>query len=75
MRRVASGKKGSACRRRPSRKITVARRSTRRARPGSSRSMPGPSASGIETPTTKRKNGKTMSVGVHPCHSACRSGG
>ncbi len=31
-------------------------------------------ASGMETPTTKRKNGKIMSVGVKPCHAACRRG-
>ena len=28
----------------------------------------------IETPTMNKKNGKTRSVGVAPCHSAWRSG-
>src|SRR5262245_30207692 len=34
-----------------------------------------PRASGMATPTMNRKNGKMRSVGVQPCHSACRSGG
>jgi hypothetical protein len=29
----------------------------------------------MDTPTMKRKNGKTRSVGVRPFHSACRKGG
>jgi len=28
----------------------------------------------IATPEIKRKEGNTRSVGVHPCHGACRSG-
>jgi hypothetical protein len=28
----------------------------------------------METPTIKRKKGKTKSVGVAPCHSACSKG-
>jgi hypothetical protein len=28
----------------------------------------------IETPTMKRKNGKTRSVGVYPFHCGCNSG-
>src|SRR5665647_630030 len=28
----------------------------------------------MEAPTTKRKNGNTRSVGVHPCQAACSSG-
>lgn len=31
-----------------------------------------PKAKGIATPRIKRKNGKTQSVGVHPCQSACK---
>ena len=34
-----------------------------------------PSENGIATPTISRKKGKTRSVGVHPCHFACWSGG
>lgn len=29
----------------------------------------------VVTPTINRKNGKTKSVGVQPCHSACSNGG
>lgn len=28
----------------------------------------------IDTPTMNRKNGKTISVGVAPCHLACKRG-
>lgn len=29
----------------------------------------------MDMPTINRKNGKTRSVGVQPCHSECLSGG
>ena len=32
-------------------------------------------ANGIAVPIIKIKNGKTKSVGVQPCHSACAKGG
>ncbi len=38
-------------------------------------SLSPPSESAVATPTMKRKNGNTRSVGVHPFHSACSSGG
>src|ERR1044072_7557806 len=43
-----------------------------RVAPPRSRRLPRPSV--IETPTMKRKNGKTRSVGVQPLHAACSSG-
>src|SRR5262245_16051451 len=77
MRIVEKSKNGIAWRSRPSAKITAARRSARAARtdrdsPASPRR---PIAKAIDTPTMNRKNGKTRSVGVQPCHSACWSGG
>jgi hypothetical protein len=33
-----------------------------------------PKEKGMATPTIKRKKGKMRSVGVHPCHWACRRG-
>ncbi len=74
MRRVARWNQGSACSKTPRAKIARDRHSTRPTSPAARSSSRGPSASGIDTPTMKRKNGKIMSVGVNPLHSACRRG-
>src|SRR5437667_878408 len=74
---LARSKSGIACSRSPSAKMITLRRRTfatmapRGAFPARRR----PRASGMATPTMNRKNGKIRSVGVQPCHSACRSGG
>ena len=73
---VPSGKYGNPLRKRPSPKMMALRLMTFRYRsrltvPSSTRRA---NASVIETPTMNRKNGKTRSVGVQPCHSACSSG-
>src|SRR6185295_1436788 len=76
MRSVAQSNQGKPLRTMPRRKMTAERRSTR-ASTGRSRPSPArrPNESGIDTPTMKRKKGKTRSVGVQPCQSAWRSGG
>ena len=66
---------GTACSTRPSAKMIAERRRIRSAR--SPREAPSSSRRprlerDRRTPTMKRKKGKTRSVGVHPCQSACR---
>ena len=68
-RHVSRGNRGQPDRNRPSAKIVAPRLTIFHGSPIV------PRDNVIETPTMKRKNGKTRSVGVQPCQDAWSSGG
>ena len=59
---------------RPMAKITTVRRSTFRSDAAENSKLYFLSENQVLTPIINIKNGNTRSVGVSPCHSACRRG-